>query len=168
MHRDQISLHHKCKLTVRDVPLLGSSPTHVTFTLRAATCIFFPLPVWLGAVILHFFYTALTYMEIVHADAVCTAPKCCVPGSCCLHVPKERREPVFHRGSMNSGKRTGQRRPGMQPILQWESVLFLLRGSVGSHSADPRRGRSNERRLLSGHISCNFSTSWVADMLYLY
>lgn len=68
MHRDQISLHFKCKLTVRDVPLLGPSPTHVTFTLRAATCIFFPLPVWLRAVILHFFYTALTYMEIVHAD----------------------------------------------------------------------------------------------------
>lgn len=146
------------------MPLLGPSPTHVTFALRAATCIFFPLPVWLRAVILHFFYTALTYMETVHADG-------CVHGTedpaVCMS-PKRGVSPYFTEAPWIPGNGLVRGGQGCSPYCSGKPALFLLRGSVGSHSANPRQGRSNERRLLSGHISCNFSTSWVADMLYLY
>lgn len=96
-----------------------------------------------------------------HRSAVYQDPAVCVS-------PKRGVSPYFTEALWIPGNGLVRGGQGCSPYCSGKSVLFLLRDSVGNHSANPRRGRSNERRLLSGHISCNFSTSWVADMLYLY
>lgn len=125
---------------LRDAPLLGPSPTHVTFTLRAAACVLFPSRVCHSALPLHHSglrgNRARWRLCARHGSALYRDPAVC-------RSPKRGVSPYFTEAPWipGSGLVRGQ---GCSPYCSGKPTLFLLRGSVRSHSANP--GREGEMR----------------------
>lgn len=136
MHRAQISLHCKCKLTVKGCATSGSQPNTRDLHSQSRSLCLVSVTCLSGLSFCTSFYTTLAYVETVHADGCVHGTEVLCTGIL-LSAGLQTEAPWIPGNGLVRGQ-------GCSPYCSGKPALFLLRGSVRSHSANP--GREGEMR----------------------